>query len=233
MDGQEVDVGGTKESLEGEDLETRVQQLEEAMAVIKGDSRLADLPYGTLKQAASMLSLRSIGGTGGAYPASGANLGTPLTTKVYSSNNLYAVPFYMPGVPNTIVKIGIRVTAASGSLARLGIYKDKGEAKFYPHKLLVDLGTVDISGTGVKTITMRREMPRGLAWLAFVMNGSPTLSALLGTSGVWCPLGRTEDGASIYTYILKSFSYAALPDPFPAGGTERSEEVPYIFLKFG
>lgn len=223
----------TSEHFEGEDLETRMQQVEDALALLRGDSRLANLPYGTLKQAASTLSVRSVGGSGGAYPAGVVNIGTPLTAKVYSANYLYAVPFYLPGVPNVVTKIGIKVTTLGAGNARLGIYDDKGEAKLYPGNLLLDAGGIGTGSTGVKGITVRHGLPRGLKWAVVVLSGTPVLAAIAGTAGIWCPLGRDEGGTNMYTTLRVAFSYAALPDLFPTGGRERPEEMPYIFLKFG
>lgn len=219
---------------EGEDLETRVQQLEEAIATLRGDSRLANLPYGTLKQAASMLSIRSVGGAlGGAYPAGILNMDvTPAGTTHLTDDRVYAAPFYLSSVPNLVTKIGLKVTSGSAGNIRLGIYADKGEAKLYPHKLLLDAGTIDTVSTGVKSITVRQELPRGLVWIAMLQTGTGGIAHFQPGSYVWTPLGWNEDGTTQYAVYYVAQAYGALPDPYPAGGTEW-DYLPYIFLKFG
>lgn len=232
MNEPEIDVGGTRESLKGEDLETRVQRLEDAIAALQGDTRLANLPYGTLKDARSHLALRSLSGSYGYYL--GGIIGVAHTTSdaALAADRLHAIPFYMPDVPNVVIEIGIRVTGAAAGNYRLGIYDDGGEAQLYPHKLLLDAGVVSASSTGEKGITIKQEFSRGLKWLAIV--GSLVTPAIRKiATGSWGLLGTAHAGGISYNHYYKAFSYAALPDPFPAGATYGYGEIPCISLQFG
>lgn len=223
----------TSQHFEGEDLTTRVEQLEEAMAVLRGDSKLRELPYGTLKDAKSHFALRSIGGTlGGAYPAGLLHQRLSLSFGSFPANYLYAVPFYLPGAPNNVVKIGIHVTGASaGTNFRLGIYADKGEKMLYPHKLLLDAGAVSAATTGTKSVEVRQGLPRGLVWVALLAShAAPTIRRIVDY--MWAVLGYSEAGTAGYCHYRVAQAYGALPDPYPAGATELSGAMPYIFLKF-
>ena len=221
----------TSEHFKGEDLEARMTQLEEALALLRGDSTLRNLPYGTLKETKSHLALRSVGGAlGGAYPAGVPFLQVPMSTAGIAANHLYAIPFFMPGTPNTISKIGISVTSAAGSV-RLGIYEDKGEPMLYPHKLLLDAGAV-VASSGVRSIAVEQGFPRGLVWVALIASATPTLRVIHVTAASWALLGASELGDSFYSHYKVSQAFGALPNPFPAGATEQYGRIPYVFLKF-
>lgn len=231
---REIDVGGTSESLRGEDLETRVQQLEEAVGALSPDATLRNLPYGTLKEAKSVFALRSVGGaSGGAYPAGNLQVDILPGNHSVPANYLIAVPFYLPGAPNTVTKIGIRVTTGGAGSFRLGIYADKGEARLYPGKLLLDAGIVSAASAGVKSVTMRLGLPRGLVWAAIVGDSAaPVILGYAADSKAWSLLGRSELGTAGYTHYRVSQAYGALPDPCP-GVSESYLTFPHIFLKFG
>lgn len=224
----------TSEHFKPADLEARVTELEEALGLHREDSTLRNLPFGTLKQAGSMLSLRSVGGTyGGAYPAGVLNMDIATTSQAFPANYLYAIPFYMPGVPNVITKMGIRVvTAIGGSAAHLAIYEDKKERRLYPGKKILS-GNVSTATTGTKSITIREGLPRGLVWVVLLGSAGVTLSAFAANKGIWALLGFNEGGSARYTQIKKAYTYGALPNPFPLEAVEVEGVIPYVFLKFG
>lgn len=232
--GREIDVGGTNEHLKGADLETRMQQLEDEVAVLRGDSTLRNLPYGTLKEAKSAFTIRTRGApTYGAYPAGGLSLDTALGASSFSANYLRAYPFYMPGVPNTIVKIGIYVTAGVVGNVRVGVYADKGEGILYPGKLVLTADAFDVTDVGAKGFTMKLSLPRGLYWVVMLGSVAPTLRAYAYGAGCWAIFGLNEAGTARGNRLEVYFAYAAFPDYFPAGASVNSGVVPYIFLKFG
>lgn len=212
---------------EGEDIETRVRQLEEEIVSLRGDATLRNLPYGTLKEAKSIFTVRT---DGGVYPVGMLCQNVALGTVAPGANSLKALPFWLPGIPNTITKIGLNVTIASAGYIRLGIYTDKGEPGLYPYKLLIDAGATNVGATGVKSRTIRQSLPRGLYWLAMIGDSTPTLAAF--ASYGWVPLGYSEAGVA-NTYLAKAETYGALPDPFPAGATAATAALPYVFLVFG
>jgi hypothetical protein len=210
-------------------LEERIARLEAAQAK----------PYGPDKSSKSLFSLRTTGGTyGGAYPAGVLHSGITPISAAFTSGYLLCLPFYMPDVPNIVVKIGINVTVPyAGKSFRLGIYKDKGEPRLFPHKLVVDAGEVSAATTGVKSITIRRGLPRGLYWVALLGNDATTVRIATFATGdsSWAVLGHNETGDACYVGVGVYQAYGALPDPFPTGGAEYAGTTgfPYIFLTFG
>ena len=217
----------------GEDLETRVRQLEEKIALLQSDPRLSNLPFGTLKEAPSSLTQRTIGpDAGGSYAAGVLNLDVATSTDTFNAY-LYAAPFFVPDSA-TMTTIGISVTINyAGGLAQVALYKDKGEKRLYPHKLVTS-GAVDCSTTGVKTVAAKKVLARGLYWAAVQTNSSGiTIRSFDKASGTWASLGHDQAGSQKYTLIRASRAYAAAPDPYPAGASEYSaKDVPFIFLEF-
>jgi len=212
------------------DLEARIARLEEQMGALGGDSTLRNLPYGTLKQAASSLDLRSMGNPlGGAYPAATLNGSISLTAFSLTANNLHAVPFYLPS-PRTASRIGTYITINVSGNAHLGIYEDKGEDLLYPGKLKLDAGVVSHATTGVKGIDIKIGLPRGLYWLVILPSGSPQVRAI-AIASAWTPLGCNESGTEYSIYRVAQ-AYGSLPSLFPAGAVEEAQNPPFIFLKF-
>lgn len=75
------------------------------------------------------------------------------------------------GVPTTFTGIGINVGVGSSSTGtmRLGIYDTSDDGQ--PGTLVADWGTVDVTSTGVKTITISETL-YGNYWLAGVYQGT-------------------------------------------------------------
>ena len=142
-------------------------------------------------------------------------------TLAITANNLYAVPFLVQRT-TTWDRIALQVTTGgiATTTARLGIYNDG--TNLYPGTLVVDAGTVAVDSTGVKAATISQQLQPGLYWLAFVSDGAPVIRrtgtvpwGLLGVDG-------TELTAQDALWTV-AFTYAALPDPFTAGGTESDD----------
>ena len=143
-----------------------------------------------------------------------------------SANAITAVPFSVARTM-TIDRLAIEVTvaAAAGSVARLGIYKDGVDC--YPGALVLDAGTVLVDAVAVVAAAIDQQLTKGLYWLALISDGTPWLPGVLA-SRINQRLGWRA-GDITYpsgTFWLKAFAYAALPDPFTAGGTGM-----YFFLR--
>jgi len=163
-----------------------------------------------------------VGFVGGYYPWDGSNW----TNYAYSANYLYGMPVLLPG-KLTFDRISVDVQTAAGTTSnRLGIYKDNGS--FMPGALVLDAGTVDTSTTGVKEITINQALEPGIYWLAWVSAAAPTL---YGHNPVWYNLDSTFPIAlPTRSVVSRSFSYAALPDPF--GGSPAAETKTHgIYLR--
>jgi hypothetical protein len=152
------------------------------------------------------------------------NTGTALTTGAGTVNVLRTIPFIVSKVM-TIDQMEINVTTAGAGgtgNARVGIYADNGNN--YPGALVVDAGAASTTSTGVKAFTagMPVTLDPGLYWLAYVHDNATTaptvrafavasLNPVLGYAST-LPT-NAQFGWSV------SFTYAALPGTFTAGGS--------------
>ena len=116
----------------------------------------------------------------------------------------------------TIDRIGLNVAVGeSGKVARLGIYKNDG-TNLYPGTLLADYGTVSLASAAFVAITINQALTKGIYWIAMVSNR--TSATFTAHSLAWSPLGVANAAASDQHQWNVVFSYAALPDPYTAGG---------------
>lgn len=97
-----------------------------------------------------------------------------ITNTIRGSNEMYFTPMVFDA-DTDIAETGIYVvTAAASSFVRLGVYSENNDG--VPADLVIDLGTVDTSSTGVKTIVSSYTLKRGRYWFVTVSQpGSPTL----------------------------------------------------------
>ena len=128
----------------------------------------------------------------------------------------------------TLDRIGLEVgtIGSIGAVARLGIYADNGN--MYPGALVLDAGTVPVDAVAVSTITISQVLPPGLYWLVYVHNSavSPVFRTI-SAANMGNPLGISAVfGTAPGTAVNVAFTYAALPNPFPAGaGVQTSSTV--------
>jgi hypothetical protein len=158
---------------------------------------------------------------------------TALTTLAISSNVLYAAPFFVP-VRMKFDQIAINVTTAgaSGTKARMGIYRDTGSG--YPGALVpgTDVAEVAVDATGVKANSISVLLSPGLYWLALCSSGAPTVVAV--------PVGAADSeifglGSDIGTapgvaYSV-SYTYAPLPSTFPSGASIMTSTFPLVVVR--
>lgn len=154
-----------------------------------------------------------------------------LSTGAPTANVLRAVPF-ITGPKVTLDRIGINVTSAVSGNQRLGIYTDNNG---YPGDLVADLGVVTTGTTGVKEITISPAQSLAantLYWLAIVGDAAPTVrtvpvSTLLPILGL-----DSGYGTALGVGWSVSFTYAALPATFTAGGSAiTADPVPAIGVR--
>lgn len=156
-----------------------------------------------------------------------SRLQSSFTTVALVANTLYAQPFYVPR-STTYATIGIEVTTlAVGKSVRLGIYNDNGGV---PGSRVVDCGTVSTTTTGAKPITINQVLAAGWYWLAAVSDGTATLRAAV-QAGSLPSLGFTSGtDTTFHNGWSVAFTYAALPDPFTAGGALMTTAMYRILL---
>ena len=153
-------------------------------------------------------------------------------SKAISANTLYAHIIFLPR-PMTFDTIKIATASGSAGNLRMGIYNADG-TNLYPGTLKLDIGTVDTTATEQDELVISGDvsLDAGLWWLAMVADATPTLRAL--GRGAWAPLGILDsDIRYFYAGWTSSFSYAALPDPFTAGGSliAIGDDCPLMALK--
>lgn len=97
------------------------------------------------------------------------------TTYGASNGEVVAQPFSI-GTTATATRIAVNVQSAgpAGSIIRLGIYSNDATTD-KPNALLLDAGTVAVSTTGWKAITISQALTAGTYWLAAIQ--------VAGTSG--------------------------------------------------
>jgi hypothetical protein len=154
-----------------------------------------------------------------------------LTTGAPTANVLRALPL-ATNIKRTLDRIGICVTTLSAGAARLGIYADDGN--LYPGNLLLDAGTVDTGGTGVKEITISQALSANtLYWLALIGNAAPTIRTppyaacfpILGLDAGY--------GTALGVGWSVALTYGALPAAFTSGGAAiAADPVPAIGVRF-
>ena len=143
------------------------------------------------------------------------------------ANTLYGMPFIVAR-DITVDRIAMEVQgAAGGGNVRLGIYNEG--TNLYPGTLLVDAGTIDATSATLQPITIDEELTKGLYWLAFVSDNTPTMRARVD---VWSILGFDDSSwANCAMGWTAAFSYAALPTPFTTGGSAKTGTIPLIGVR--
>lgn len=143
------------------------------------------------------------------------------TSAGFNNNQLYAYPFYVGPDGFSADRIGINVAGAAAGNVRLGTYAMHA-TDFKPGALIADHGTVSVSTTGFKEITISQafaaDPPHYIIWLAAITNVIPTLTAI----GSTLPVFGMGAGANSYTGMYNLMTYAALPNPFPTPSLDTS-----------
>ena len=206
----------------GSDTEAILQQHTALLGKLIGDRTLGSVLLGPFPGADSSQSIRYVDPVGAAtptdYKAGSLTTQAAETNFVFGTGTIRAVPFYIPGKPNMVDRLSIKVitAGAGGENARIGVYADDGNVK--PTHLLLDAGEVDVSTTGLKTIAIKESYPRGLLWLAATMEGGARVVSIdATTTGVWAILG--EQAGTLLAGWKANHTYGALPVAFGAGGS--------------
>lgn len=170
-----------------------------------------------------------------AFPAysavvSGLYFGTPFLTQsgsLATKDTIFATPLWI-NAPISVDRIAVKNETAgdAGSVARLGIYSDDGTGG-YPGALLLDAGTVSITSTGVKEITISQALTAGAYWLvgAIQGTGTPALTNAGGASGFtsgffgqWLNSGDFFSNATSGSPVI-GWSQASVTGALPANFT--------------
>ena len=150
-------------------------------------------------------------------------------TSTPSLNSLAASPMELPAV--TLDRIGIEVTTGggAGAVVRLGIYSDTNGV---PDALVLDAGTVDSTGTGIKTITISQALSAGVYWLATVSQvATSVVRTVNGGPGRIAIADNAFSGTfSLNGYSASAAASGALPASFGAIG-QGVASAPRVLLR--
>jgi hypothetical protein len=157
--------------------------------------------------------------------------GTALSGSALTANRIYAMPFICPKAI-TLDRIGVYVSTLSTTTARLGIYADDGNC--YPGNLLLDAGTIDVTSTGAKKITISQALAANtLYWLVIVCAATPAIYCI-PVAGVINILGHPAAlGTAQHYGLYATLAYGVLPGTFPTAGLAMitAAPIPAIFIR--
>jgi hypothetical protein len=203
---------------------------------VYGNVRTVATPGGSGVGTGDNVSLHGHAGGGGweiwHVPMMAAN--TALSTAAITANRLYAEMFVAPRRGGTLDRIAVNVTTGVAGAMRLGLYLASSESNIYPGALALDAGTVDVTSTGVKPITINQPLIGGATYWAVCISGvAPTIRgmAIAGCSGA---LGISSAlGTAPNTGLYAAYTYGVLPAVFPGGATILvAAPIPAIALRF-
>lgn len=167
----------------------------------------------------------------GVQPPSGVYLTgpggrAPVTKAV---NSLELAPFEA-GVTQWIAGVAINVITA-GNAYRIGVYADDGTGR--PGALVIDLGQVSVSSTGVKMIAQGFTLPRGLWWIGGAAQSSSSVGLTCYNGAAlrpvtWSDFATLAGGSNGYTMGGVS---GVLPTVFAPSGVTSS--APLVGLLTG
>lgn len=159
----------------------------------------------------------------------------PLTHDVLNpdANRMYAGAFSVPqDAAFNQVSVIVTTSAGSGATARFGLYD--WQANGLPGNLVIDLGTVDVSATGLRANAITVTIPRGRYWFAGAFNLQTVYEAVtvqLGSEAVlghFDTTGNTPRSALWRTTLLAS-GFTTLPSTF--GSVTTSFYIPKFWLR--
>ncbi len=160
-----------------------------------------------------------IGPSAPSHPGYAANLYYPsifpqynITGSAVTADILYLTPFLV-GVTATFTRIGLEVTSLASGAARLGIYNFTGGL---PGPLVLDAGTINTGSAAVLEVTISQKLAPGWYFLAVVFNATPSVrfGAAPTTFMPMAGWGFNVAPGNLGEFINKTFTYAALPNPF-------------------
>jgi len=153
--------------------------------------------------------------TAGRYYWSQIGVGSTGAVGDPDADTLYAQPFFVPDNA-TYTAIAIHQTTTTTGSARLGIYNDGGGV---PTTLVLDAGTVTLTGTGAKEIVISQALTRGWYWVAGVWSVATGVYQAFTVAGSlnWLGADDTTGQTTNYAYYSIAHAFAALPNPFGSG----------------
>jgi len=138
-----------------------------------------------------------------------------------AANNLFASP-YVEVRGGTLDRLAVQVFTTGTRLVRVGIYAATSKTNLYPNNLVLDAGTISCASGGVQTVTISQALSADtLYWIAGVADGGTGTTYRLSMNSPNCILGQPSTSLvdTFRVGLQVAFTFAALPDPFPASAT--------------
>ncbi len=162
-----------------------------------------------------------------AFCTSGQN-----TTVLTSANTLYATPIFLP---DTVRVSHIWLDVATGAAVnfRMALYYDSSG---YPGARVFAESEIVVGGAGGPfRQVVAKTLPCGFYWGASVFSAGLTVRTEGNGGGQCTPWIGQVSAVSVIVNpgISVAFTYAALPDPFTAGATLATTNVPRITVACG
>ena len=150
------------------------------------------------------------------YGMCGSNYHNP------GSNLLVAQYTYLPmGGTYDAIAISVQAAGLAGAKVRLGIYDCDDE--LYPSDLIQDYGEVDVTATGVKTLSISQHLAAGAYFLTLITNDTSCKLWQLNIPTMTTPLGLGQNISYPRNTWEASMAYGALPSTFPTGASSEKE----------
>lgn len=157
------------------------------------------------------------------------------TTAAWGVNDAMRVSPFFVASPTTFDRIGLEVTGAGdvGSTIRLGVYNNN-PGGFRPSTLLLDAGTIPGDAVAFSTITIAQMLPKGIYWLAGLVNGAPavqpTTRAIGGGAANSYAMYAGNGGSFATNQMDRMNGLAAFPATYTIGAGSQSF-APLIALR--
>ena len=149
--------------------------------------------------------------TGQYYTIGGDVVNT--NTLVVTANRMYFRPFIVVE-RTTFTRIVVEVTAGAGTSGRVGVYDF---ANGVPGALVFDAGTFATDSAAVKDVTISQTLMPGIYASATIFDNTPTVRANFNRGFVPGGLHDSAFGVGVDENAgYRTFTFAALPDPFGA-----------------
>lgn len=108
-----------------------------------------------------------------------SNVSTTTTNLSNTYQIQYLLPLFLPN-PVTVDRVAAEVTTLGTGVVRLGLYShDVTTGRPKLTGLLFDWGTIDVTSTGVKEVTISSTIPAGWTYLAWSWQSSNTTAPIM------------------------------------------------------
>jgi len=152
---------------------------------------------------------------------------TAASTLTVTADTIYALPLYVPRDLTIDALLTEPSVGDAGKIARMGVYSDDGNG--YPDTLQKDYGTVSVGTAGGKIATGDLSLTKGVYWLVWVSDGTPTMRSVQFTIS---PAGNHTGNADVVNrgqgWYKDAVGTGALPTTFPTGATLTKGSFPSV-----